>query len=89
MKITLELPSDVETQLRDRVAQQDSEAVRRLLADALVLPLESLLWEPEELSPEEFEANLDQMAEVGGAAVPSLSDRAVSRAGIYEDDPDR
>jgi antitoxin ParD1/3/4 len=92
MQITLELSPDVEVRLRESVADGDVEAVRRLLEEALTPTVEALLREtPAELTDTEFEVVADQLARELtaslGSNVPSLSDYAVSRAGIYEDHP--
>lgn len=92
MKITLELPPDVEAQLCESAARHDADAVRRLLAEAFTPTVEALLRETsEELTDAEFEAVADQLADELAACLgpnpPSLSDYAVSREGIYEDHP--
>ena len=92
MKITLELPPDVEAQLHKSVTCRDADAVRSLLAEAFAPTVEGLLRETlEELTDAEFEAVSDQIAdELGrcrGPNVPSLSDYAISREGIYADHP--
>ncbi len=92
MKITLELPPDIEAQLRERVTHRDVTAVRRLLAEALTPTIEALLREKsEELTDEEFETVSDQLADdlavSLGSQTPLLSDDAVSREGIYADHP--
>jgi antitoxin ParD1/3/4 len=92
MQITLELSPDIELRLRASVAHGDADAVRRLLVEVLTPTVEALLQEtPAELTDTEFEAVADQLAgELTaslGPNVPSLSDHAVSRAGIYEDHP--
>ncbi|MGH7967046.1 MAG: hypothetical protein ACRERD_35360 [Candidatus Binatia bacterium] len=92
MQITLELSSDIEVRLRESVAHGDAAAVRRLLVEVLTPTVEALLQEtPAELADTEFEAVADQLADELTASlgpnVPSLSDYAVSRAGIYEDHP--
>lgn len=92
MQITLELSPDIEGRLRESVAHGDAEAVRRLLVEVLTPTVEALLQEtPAELTDTEFEAVVDQLADELttslGPNVPSLSDHAVSRAGIYEDHP--
>jgi antitoxin ParD1/3/4 len=43
MKIALELPPDVETQLHKSVTRRDADAVRRLLAEAFAPTVEGLL----------------------------------------------
>jgi len=92
MQITLELSTDTEVRLRESIAQGDAEAVRRLLVEVLTPTVEALLQEPSaELTDAEFEAVADHLADEltvsFGPNVPSLSDYAVSRAGIYEDHP--
>jgi antitoxin ParD1/3/4 len=92
MQITLELSPDVEVRLRQSVAHGDAEAVRRLLVEVLTPTVEALLREtPAELIDAEFEVVADQLADELttslGPNAPSLSDYAVSRAGIYEDHP--
>ena len=92
MKVTLELPPDVEAQLREGAARHDADAVRRLLVDAFTPTVEALLRElPARLTDAEFEAIADQLADAlttcCGPHAPALSDYAVSRASIYEDHP--
>jgi len=92
MKITLELPPDVEAQLRESAARYDADAMRRLLVEAFTPTVEALLQElPDALTDTEFEAVADQLADELTACrrpnAPALSDYAVSRAGIYEDHP--
>ncbi|MBI3247821.1 MAG: hypothetical protein HYZ50_15055 [Deltaproteobacteria bacterium] len=92
MQLTLELSSDIEVRLRESVAHRDADAVRRLLVEVLTPTVEALLQEtPAELTDAEFAVVADQLADeltAGlGQHVPSPSDYAVSRAGIYEDHP--
>lgn len=92
MQITLDLSPEIEARLRESVAQKDVEAVRRLLVEVLTPTVEALLQEtPVEFTDVGFEAVADQLADELtvslGPNVPSLSDYAVSRAGIYEDHP--
>lgn len=92
MKITLELPPDVEVQLCEGAARRDADTVRRLLMEALTPAVEAQLQEAsDELTDAEFEPLVDQLASDLTAYLvshaPSLSDYAVSRAGIYEDHP--
>ena len=85
MKITLELPPEVEARLRESAARYDADAMRRLLVEALLREL------PDALTDTAFEAVADQLADELTACrrpnAPELSDYAVSRAGIYEDHP--
>ena len=92
MKITLELPPDVEARLRESAARYDADTVRRLLVEAFTPTVEALLRElPDALTDTAFEAVADQLADELTACRRSnasvLSDHAVSRAGIYEDHP--
>jgi len=91
MKITLELPPDIEAQLRRSVTCHDAEAAQRLLAETFAPTIERLLREQPELTDVEFEAVADELAEeldrCLGSSASSLSDYAVSREGIYEDHP--
>jgi len=88
MQITLELPPDIEMRLRESAAHGDADAVRRLLVEVLTPTVEALLHEtPTELTDVEFEAVADELTESLGSNVPTLSDYAVSRAGIYGDHP--
>jgi hypothetical protein len=92
MKIILELPPDVESRLRESAARYDADAMRHLLVEAFAPTVEALLRElPDVLTGAEFEAVADQLADeltaCRGPNAPSLSDEAISRAGIYEDHP--
>lgn len=92
MTITLQLPPDLEAQLRESAAQQDAAAVRRLLAEAAAPVAERLLREAgAEISDEEFERLADRLADEFAANVGTsahvLSDEAVTREGIYGDHP--
>ena len=90
MKITLELPPDIEMQLRESVTRRDVDTVHRLLVEALTPTVEALLREmPSELTDAEFDTLADQLADElaagRGPNAPLLTDYVVSRAGIYED----
>lgn len=92
MTITLELPLEIEVQLRESTVLGDIDAVRRLLVEAITPTVEALMFEiPTELTDAEFEAIATQLADelvvCTGPNPPSLSDYAVSREGIYEDHP--
>lgn len=98
MIITVELPSDVETQIYESVSRQDAATVRRLLTAALAqtvdTAVEQLLRGPRhasihranQLTDAEFEELVDELLDMT-PVVSSLSDYAVSREGIYEDHP--
>lgn len=85
MTITLELSSEQERRLRAGAAQQDADAVRQILLQAVDSTVEGIL----RTSDRRPKANtlsdlLDQIAN-GLRDAPALTDEAVSRAGIYAD----
>jgi vacuolar-type H+-ATPase subunit E/Vma4 len=85
MTITLQLSSEQEQRLRAGAAQQDAQAVREVLLQAVDSTVEGLL-RTSTPSPQAhtFSALLDEIAaELRDA--PVLPDEAVSRAGIYAD----
>jgi len=90
MTITLELPPDVQTKLRAKIARQDAESVRQLLVDVFTPTVEAMLQQTHnQIDDDEFETVADLLADEWVACVksttPALSDYAVSRSGIYED----
>ncbi len=92
MTITLKLPPEVETKLRESIARQDGQTLRQLLAEAFAPTVEEMLQQSsEQLNDSEFEIIADQLADelvqYGEPNSPLLSDYAVSRAGIYGDHP--
>jgi hypothetical protein len=87
MTITLELSPEQEHRLRAGAAQQDVEAVREILLEAVDSTVEGLLrasGDRPKATP--LPALLDKIA-AGFRDAPALSDEAVSRAGIYADHP--
>jgi antitoxin ParD1/3/4 len=90
MTITIEIPHDIEMQIREKAARGNADAVRRLLIEALGPTVEALIRRhtSSKLSDEEFEVLADQLAdefmEYVGPDCPPLSDHAVSREGLYE-----
>lgn len=91
MSITIEIPHDIEIQIRKNAAHGNANAVRHLLIEALDPTVESLLRDhaPLMLSNDQFEALVDQLADtftkyLGSGCLP-LSDYAVSREGLYAD----
>ena len=98
MIITVELPPDVEAQLREGAARHDAATVRRLLAEVLAPTVEAtvaaLLRDPahdivrraDGLTDAEFEALTDELVNIA-PSLPALPDEAVSREGIYEGYP--
>ncbi len=92
LKITLELPPDIEKKLREGIAHHDIEQVNQLLAKALAPTVEQLFQHlSSPVDNVEFELLADQLADELMAHftdnTPSLSDYAISRASIYEDHP--
>ena len=91
MTITIEIPHDIEMQIRENAARGNADAVRHLLIEALGPTVEALIRSQTslQLSNEEFEALADRLAdefmEYVGPDCPPLSDYAVSREGLYED----
>ncbi|NMG09487.1 hypothetical protein [Brasilonema sp. UFV-L1] len=96
--ITLQLSPQLEQKLRESIARRDAQSIRQLLADAFAPTVEALLeqthsqFNDEELKNEEdLEASvdklLDEFASHVGSHLPTPSDYAVSREGIYEDHP--
>lgn len=98
MVITLELPPEVEAKLREDAARRDTEAVRRLLTEALTpvvdATVHALLHDPargalprgDGLTDEEFETLVDELI-TKFSALPALSDGAITREAIYEAHP--
>lgn len=96
MTITLQLSPDVELQLREGAARRDVEIVRRILTDAVTPTVDAtvraLLQDPSvssippqgSLTDAEFESLADELADMK-PSLPSLSDEAVSREGLYSD----
>jgi hypothetical protein len=57
MKITVEVPPELEVRLRESASRRDAEAVRQLLVEAVAPTVEALLrGTAEELSDDQFEA---------------------------------
>lgn len=98
MIITLELPPEVETKLRDTAARHDAGAVRQLLIEAIDqvvdTTVEALLHDPmhgasrgdDGLTDKEFETLADELMNMA-PSLPLLPDRAIHREAIYEDHP--
>lgn len=89
MTITVHITPDIEKQVQENISLGDTDAVRRLLVEALEPTVDALMNNKPQLSVEEFEIMLDRLAEkfmeYVGPDVPPLSDYALSREGIYED----
>jgi hypothetical protein len=87
MTVTLKLSSEQERRLRAGAAQQDAQAVRKILLQAVDSTVEGLLrTSVRRPKANTLSALLDKIAaELHDA--PALSVEAVSRAGIYADHP--
>ncbi len=89
MTITVYITPDIEKQVQENISLGDTDAVRRLLVEALEPTVDALMNNKPQLSVEELEIMLDRLAEkfmeYVGPDVPPLSDYALSREGIYED----
>ncbi|MBD2214861.1 hypothetical protein H6G27_34200 [Nostoc linckia FACHB-104] len=96
--ITLQLSPELEQKLRESIARRDTQSIRELLADAFAPTVEALLeqiptqFHNQELETEdELAASIDKLLDEFelyiGSKLPTLSDYAVSREGIYEDHP--
>ena len=91
MIITIELPQDIETRIRENAASGNADAVRRLLIEAVNPTVDALIrsHSSTKLSDDEFEALADQLADEFMGYVspdcPPLSNYAASREGLYED----
>ncbi len=93
LTVTINLPPEVEAELRQSIAHHDTERVRQMLTDALAPTVEALLNEGPTLFSDdhEWDALADQLVDTVTTALPKslpiLSDYATSRAGIYEEHP--
>jgi antitoxin ParD1/3/4 len=89
MTITVHITPDIEKQVQENISLGDTDAVRRLLVEALEPTVDALMDNKSQLSVEEFEMKLDQLVDefmaCVGPDVPPLSNYAVSREGIYKD----
>ena len=88
MTITVQIPSNIERQIRKSISLGETDAVRHLLLEILEATVETLMSNNSQLSDDEFEALADQLADdfmvSVGPDCPPLSDYAVSREGLYE-----
>ena len=88
MTITVQIPPNIERQIRKSVSLGETDAIRHLLLEALEAAVETLMSNNPQLSDDEFEALADQLVDEFMVSVgpdcPPLSDCAVSREGLYE-----
>lgn len=98
LTVTLQLSPEAEEKLRESIARKDSESARQVLAEAVAPTVENLLSHsepeqksPDELSNEEFETLLDQLADEADRLIKPgtlpLPDYAFSRESFYENYP--
>jgi antitoxin ParD1/3/4 len=101
LTVTLKLSPEAEEKLRESIARKDSESARQVLAEAVAPTVENLLSNseieepeqksPDELSNEEFETLLDQLADEADRLIKPgtlpLPDYAFSRESFYENYP--
>lgn len=89
LTVTLDLPPDVEAELRTSIVQRHAARVRQMLADALMPTVEALLQDTPVYEPSEWDALADQLVDTVTTATPTglpvLSADATSRAGVYEE----
>jgi hypothetical protein len=86
MTITLKLSAEQKCHLRAAAAQQDAQAVREILLQAVDAAVEGLLaGSVQRPKAKRLPALLAEIA-AGFRDAPVLSDEAVSRAGIYSGD---
>lgn len=88
MRITVQIPPNLDVKIREHLSLGDTETVRHLLLDVLEPEVAALINnEPPPLSAEEFAVLADELVdkfmEFVGEDCPPLSAHAVSRAGIY------
>lgn len=92
--ITLQLSPELEHKLRESIARRDTQSIRQLLVDAFAPTVEALLeqtstqfnyqeWEDEDELEASIDGLLDEFA-LSVGSIPTLSDYAVTREGIYD-----
>ena len=88
MTITVQIPPNIERQIRKSISLGETDTVRHLLLEILEATVDTLMSNNSQLSDDEFEALADQLADEFMVSVgpdcPPLSDYAVSREGLYE-----
>lgn len=93
--ITLELSPELKQKLRESIARRDAQSIQQLLAEAFAPTVEALLEQtPTQLNNNnsedelELEESIDRLLDEFALhvnSIPTLSDYAVSREGIYEE----
>ncbi len=91
MTMYIEIPFNMENQIRESIALGDANTVQILLAEAIAPKVKELMksGQSSQLSNEKFETLSDQLADElllhADSNRSPLSDFAVSRTGLYED----
>lgn len=86
MTITLELTAEQQRRLEEGTERHDADLVREVILQAVEPAVEKLMRLRQQPTPDELRAILDEVSAILADA-PSLSDEAVSRAGIYAEHP--
>lgn len=83
MPITLELTAEQQRRLEEGTERHDADLVRKVILQAVEPAVEELMFSCPQPTPDERRAILREVQNLL-ADSPSLSDEAVSRAGLYE-----
>ena len=90
MKITFEIPADLEARLRERAEASDTEAMRLIMAEAVMPIVEAMLREPDRfvkradgLTDVEYDALLEELDRL--PPPPHSPNIAFTREEIYDD----
>ena len=98
MGLTLELPPEVVSRLREGATNNDAEAVQRVLIEEVALIADATVQaftqassstsprRADGLTDEEFDALTEELLAITDS-VPPLPDSALTREGIYQDHP--
>ena len=92
MTLTIEIPSDIESQIFKNALRGDKKAVQKLLIDVITPTVESIIAQAEtDLSDAAFEKVSEQLVKdfstSSGSDYQPLSDYAISRKSIYANHP--
>jgi hypothetical protein len=93
--ITLQLSPELKRKLQESIARRDAQSIRQLLAEAFAPTVEAFLKQtPTQLNDKQcedeqkLEESIDRLLDEFAShvnSIPTLSDYAVSREGIYEE----
>ena len=89
MIVTIDLSTELVAEVRERIREGDTEAMRRLIADAATPAVETMLRQPpvryaNGLTAEEIKRMSEELWNKG-AARPTLSEEAFTRESFYEE----